>query len=159
MQSIAAAAGLRHVELQAQIVPSNEPVEGMLRLLIPVEICSCPMGFEAGSNRGLGLNWLLVEVGAGAATLIKPVAADWPQVSLFRRLLACKPTQGLETAVQDSLVTHCPSTHNQRVGESGVVVGKLFLKPVPIGMRMPVIKLHQTRRECLACLVYLAIAA
>src|SRR5437016_1123909 len=38
MQSIAASATLRRVELQAKIVPSDEPVESALRLLVPPEI-------------------------------------------------------------------------------------------------------------------------
>ena len=67
MQPIAAAAGLRRVEFQAQIVPADEPVKGALRLFVPPEVRRGAIGFQTGGDRGLRLDGLLVEIGARAA--------------------------------------------------------------------------------------------
>src|SRR5450631_903283 len=117
------------------------------------------MGLKTGRDGSLGLNGLLVEIGARAAPVIETVAADRPQVALLCGLLLRQPAQCLEPTVQNSLLPGGSSTHNQGMGEPCVVIRKLFLKPVPIGMRMPVVQLHQSSRECLARLVHLAVAA
>ena len=97
MQSIAAAAGLGRVELQAEIVPADEPVEGALRLLVPPEVRCGAIGFKTSRDRCLRLDGLLVEIGARAATAVEPVAANGPKVTLLRDLQfvsqrkACKP--------------------------------------------------------------------
>ena len=85
MQSIAAAAGLRRVELQAEIVPADEPVEGALGLFVPPEVRCGAIGFQAGGDRRLRFDGLLVEIGARAAAAIEAVAADRAEVALLGR--------------------------------------------------------------------------
>jgi hypothetical protein len=56
MQSIAAAASLGHIELQTEIVASYEPVEGVLRLLIPTLLS------PSGKIRWWPCSWLLSSI-------------------------------------------------------------------------------------------------
>src|SRR5688572_23327947 len=75
MQPIAAAACLRRVEFQSEIVPADEPVKGALRVLVPAEVRCGAISFETGRNCCLRFNGLLVEIGTRAATAVEPIAA------------------------------------------------------------------------------------
>src|ERR1039458_8453290 len=85
MQPIVAAASLGRVEFEAEIVPADEPVKGALRLFVPPEVRCGAVGFQAGRNRCLRLDGLLVEIGARAAAAVEPVAANGPKVTLLDR--------------------------------------------------------------------------
>ena len=83
MQPIQAAAGFRGVEFQAQVVPADEPVKGSLRLLVPPSIGSGSIGRQTRRDSRLSVNRLLIEKGADAATPVKSVRADGPEMLLL----------------------------------------------------------------------------
>ena len=64
MQPVAAAASGRVVEREAQIVPAQEPLERAPRLRHPERIARRLIRLDAGGNRDLRLDGLLVEDGA-----------------------------------------------------------------------------------------------
>src|SRR5438105_14304096 len=97
MQTIVAAACLGRIEFQSKIVPADEPVKGALRLFVPPEVRCGAIGFQAGRNRSVRLNGLLVESGARAAAAVEPIAANRPEVTLFGRLQFHQPAQGFES--------------------------------------------------------------
>ncbi len=61
VQAVATAAGGRIVERQAQIVPAEEPLERAARFRDPEHVARGLIRFDAGGNRGLGFDGLLVE--------------------------------------------------------------------------------------------------
>ena len=63
LEAVAAAAGLGVVQLQAQVVAAEEPLEGEPGLVQPVGVVGGPVRLEAGRDGGVGLDRLLVELG------------------------------------------------------------------------------------------------
>src|ERR1035437_10429198 len=109
VQPIVAAASGGKLKAEAEIVPADEPVKGALRVFVPPEVRCGAIGFQAGRNRCLGLNGLLVEIGAGTAAAVEPVAANGPKVTLLGHLQFGQPAQGLESPLEHRLLPGCLS--------------------------------------------------
>jgi hypothetical protein len=90
---------LGRVEFQSEVVPADEPIESPLRLFIPPEVRYSTVGFEESRNRGLRFDRLLVEVGADAAFAMEAIAANGPEMILFRHY-EFKPISGVKVTVQ-----------------------------------------------------------
>src|ERR1039457_5535287 len=71
VQAVPTAAGGRIVERQAQIVSTEEPLERAPRLRDPEHVARRMIRFDAGGNRYLGFDGLLVELRAFLAARIK----------------------------------------------------------------------------------------
>ncbi len=101
MQTVAAPAGGRIVQRQAQIVAPEEPLEGASGFFAPAGVVCAAVGFEAGGDRGLRFNRLLIEAGAFAAALIKAVGADRDKMPFIRvRVLQIsQPGEGFQSDV------------------------------------------------------------
>jgi hypothetical protein len=82
--------------------------------------------------------------------VIEAIAADRTQLALLSSLLFGQPAQGLEAAMQNLLLPCSPSAHDQRLGEPCIVVREFFLKPVPVGVRVTVVQLHQSETRTYA---------
>ena len=67
LEAVAAAAGARVVQLLAQVVAAEEPLEGGAGLVQPGGILGGPVRLQAGGDRRVGLDRLLVEPGRLAA--------------------------------------------------------------------------------------------
>ena len=159
MQPVVAAASRGRVEFQAEIVPADKPVEGALGVFVPPEVGSGAIGFQAGRDGGLGLDGLLVEIGASAAAAVEAVAANGAKVTLLGHLQFGQPAEGLESPVEHGRLSGCLTGDNQGVGELGIIVGEILFKPLPVGVRAGFEALHEAGNECLAGLVDEAVAA
>src|SRR6266404_5089951 len=91
MQPIAAAACFGRVEFEPQIVPTDKPVKGALRMFKPPDVRRSAIGFQTGRDRCLRLNGLLVEIGARAAATVEPVTANGSKVTLLGHLQFRQP--------------------------------------------------------------------
>ena len=67
LEAVAAAAGAWVVEVLAQVVAAEEPLEGRAGLVQPGGVLGGPVGLQAGRDRRVGLDRLLVELGPLAA--------------------------------------------------------------------------------------------
>src|SRR4051812_5738733 len=68
LEAVAASPGARVVELQAQVVAAEEPLEGDAGLVQPDGLLGGPVGLQAGGDRRVGLDRLLV----GPGRLVAP---------------------------------------------------------------------------------------
>jgi len=107
----------------------------------------------------MGLNGLLIEIGARTAAAVEPVAANGPKVTLLGHLQFGQPAQGLKSPLEHRLLPGCLSGDNQGVRELGVVVGQFLLKPWPVGVGAGLEALHEPAHQHLSRLVDEAVAA
>ena len=85
MQAVAAAAGARIVEREAQIIPTEEPLERAPRFRDPERVARCLIRFDAGGNRDLGFDGLLIKDRAFLAAWKESVRADGPESAGWRK--------------------------------------------------------------------------
>ena len=143
LEAVAAAAGLGVVEVQPQVVAAQEPLEGEPGLLEPGGVVGGVVGLEAGRDRGMGLDRLLIELGPLAAAAVEAVAADRPEAARRRLLLVDQPSQGLEPDLRRPRAPARSAGGDQGVRQPGVVVGQDVLEPGPVVVRGPVEQLDQ----------------
>ena len=79
VQSVPAAAGGRIVEREAQIISTEKPFERAARFRNPEHVARGVIRFDAGGNRHLGFDGLLVEDRAFLAARIKPIRSNGPE--------------------------------------------------------------------------------
>src|SRR5262249_27563914 len=97
MKGVPAAAGAGGIDLDVEIVPTEEPAEGRLRLLVPPPVGCGTISLKAGRDRCLRLDGLLVEIRAGLAARIKPIASHGPEIAALRGLDLRQPAKCLQT--------------------------------------------------------------
>src|SRR4051812_26975248 len=147
VQGIAAATAGGGVKFQPKIVPAEEPIESALGLLVPPGIRGGPIRFQAGGHHCLRLDGLLVEGSADAATAIKAVITNGPEVAVFRGLDFREPAQGLQALLKHGWLSSGTPAKKQGVRQLGIVVSKLLLEPTPVRLRTLVEKLHEPAGE------------
>src|SRR5665811_844641 len=76
MQAVAATAAGRIVERQAQVLPTQEPLESGRRLAVPALVVGHRICLEASRNGGGGFERLLVEARLLATLLVPAVGTD-----------------------------------------------------------------------------------
>src|SRR5262249_33759 len=86
LKAVAAAPGARVVQVLAEVVAAEEPLEGAACLLHPRGILGGPVRLQAGADRRARLQRLLVEPGPLVPLAVEPVGADCPEVLLRGRL-------------------------------------------------------------------------
>ena len=159
MQTIAAAAGSGVVERKAQIVPTEKPLKCPTRFRDPEHIVRGVIRLDAGGNRHLRLNGLLVKDGAFIAARKESVRTDRAKRTGIRSLDFCQPAQSFEAGLQHRCVVQAVSTENHRVWQLRVRIRNDFFKPVPLVGGGVVVALHEFRRERFADLVRAPVAA
>ena len=97
MQAVPASAGGRIVKRQTEIITSEKPFEGALRLTPPSWIARDTEGLQTRGNHRLGLHRLLVEIRALAILLMEAIAADRPEMPGRGLLLRGQPAQAFKT--------------------------------------------------------------
>src|SRR5436305_1885093 len=97
LEPVAAAARGRVVQILAQVVAAEEPLEGGAGLGHPGGVLGGPVRLQAGGDGRAGLDRLLVEPGRHLPLAVEPVAADRPEVLLRGRLHLDQPAQGMQT--------------------------------------------------------------
>src|SRR5580692_6935799 len=100
-----AAAGLGVVEIEGQVIATQEPLESEPGFLEPERIVGGVVGLDAGRHGGEGLKGLLVEVGAVAAAVIEAARADGAEAAGWGLLLFDQPGERLETERQGALIS------------------------------------------------------
>ena len=79
VQTIATAARARIVERETQIIPTEKPLKRAPRFRDPEHVARCLIRLDAGGNRDLGFDGLLIEDCAFLAAREKSVPAHGPQ--------------------------------------------------------------------------------
>src|SRR6185503_11097011 len=133
VKGVPAAAGAVGINLDVEIVPTEEPVKGELRLLVPPPVGCGAIRFKTGRDRCLRLDGLLVEISPCLAARIKPIVADWPEIAALGSLDFRQPAERFQTAVQDRLLSSGPPGGNEGVSQLGVVISERSLEPSPVG--------------------------
>jgi len=80
MQTIPAASGNRVIERHVQVIPPQEPFKDAVCTIAPLPIAGHPVGFQAGRDRRLGLDRLLIEAGPLLAPRVETIRADWNEM-------------------------------------------------------------------------------
>ena len=100
LQTVTAAAGLRIVERNSQVIAAEKPVKSAPRFPQPEFVSGCAMGLEACAEHSVRLDGLLIELRRGFSALPETIGADRPKVAEFSGLIFHQPAEGLEARFQ-----------------------------------------------------------
>ena len=132
VQAIAAASGFQIDQRDRQVVAAEKPREYPRGFGFPFDIViGAPRG-EAGRDGRRGLQRLLVERLRRLAPVAKSRRANRAELALGRGLPGHKPTQRLQTGIDIARCLAGDAGHDQRLRQSGVVIGEPVLEPNPV---------------------------
>src|SRR5882724_13328191 len=107
MQAIPTTTRRRVVERQVQVVAAQKPIEGSFRLLMPELFARHAISFEAGRDRRLGFDGLLVETRPLAAAGVDLARSNRHKMTRLRALNASQPAERIQPGFKNTLVRHC----------------------------------------------------
>ena len=146
-QAIATAARGGVGEGEADGVVAEEPVEGIPRLVDPLRVAGRMEGFDAGGDRGMRLDGLLVESGGGPSPAEESAAPHRSEASARRCLQRGQPAEHGEAGVESGPVAGPAAARNECLAEPGVVVRDDIFRPVPVGRGIAAMLVEQAARE------------
>ena len=132
-QAVAAAARGGIAEHEADDVVAEEPVEGVPGAVGPGRVGRGVERLEAGGDRGVGLERLLVEGGGRAALAQEAAVAHRGEPARRRPLHFREPLEQREPRLERLSVARPAAARDERLAEAGVVVGYDLLGPGPVG--------------------------
>ena len=96
LKTVVASSGLGVVDVEAQVVAAQEPLERKPRFLEPDRVFGGMVSLDARGHRGMALDGLLIELGAFPAAVVKAIAADRAEAAGRRLLLLDQPRERLQ---------------------------------------------------------------
>jgi hypothetical protein len=113
LQTVTAAAGLRIVERDSQVIAAEKPIKSPPRFPQPDFVIGCAVGLQACADHGVRFDGLLIELRRRFSAFPETIGANRPKVAQFGGLIFHQPVEALEASFQHVAAASPTTSENE----------------------------------------------